>query len=77
MNGQHSFVLYKFEPFIRCSMSKYDTVYFVGDNEAINRVQVDSSETKNRDALSGLLAALLRRYLIQYLLPQIEDQMLR
>ena len=24
-----------------CNMSKYDTVYFVGDNEAIYRVQVN------------------------------------
>ena len=59
MNYQHSFMLYTFEPFIRCNMSKYDAVYFVGDNEAINRVRVDSSKTRNRGALIGLLAVLL------------------
>ena len=35
-------------------------VYFVGDNEAINRVRVDSSKTRNRGAFSGSLAALFR-----------------
>ena len=40
-------------------MSKYDAVYFVGDNQAINRVRVDSSKTRNLGALSGLLAALI------------------
>ena len=59
MNYQHSFMLYAFEPFIRCNMSKYDAVYFVGDNEAINRVRVDSSKTRNRGAFSGSHAALL------------------
>ena len=59
MNYQHSFMLYAFEPFIRFNISKYDTVYFVGDNEAINRVRVDSSKTRNRGTLSGSLAALL------------------
>ena len=39
-------------------MSKYDAVYFVGDNQAINRVRVDSSKTRNRGALLGSLAAL-------------------
>ena len=39
-------------------MSKYDALYFVGDNQAINRVRVDSSKTRNRDAFSGSLAAL-------------------
>ena len=58
MNYQHSFMLYAFEPFIRFNISKYDTVYFVGDNEAINRVRVDSSKTRNRGAFSGSLAAL-------------------
>ena len=38
-------------------MSKYDTVYFVDDNQANNRVR--SSKTRNRGAFSGLLAALL------------------
>ena len=57
MNYQHSFILYAFEPFIRFNISKYDTVYFVGDNEAINRV--DSSKTRNRGAFSGSLAALM------------------
>ena len=40
-------------------MSKYDAVYFVGDNQAINRVRVDSSRTRNRGAFSGSLAALV------------------
>ena len=61
MNYQHSFMLYAFEPFINCNMSKYDAVYFVGDNEAINRV--DSSKTRNRGAFSGSLAALIYTYL--------------
>ena len=39
-------------------MSKYEAVYFVGDNQAINRVRVDSSKTRNRGAFSGSLAAL-------------------
>ena len=41
-------------------MSKYEAVYFVGDNQAINRVRVDSSKTRNRGAFSGSLAALLK-----------------
>ena len=41
-------------------MSKYEAVYFVGDNQAINRVRVDSSKTRNRGAFSGLLAALVK-----------------
>ena len=40
-------------------MSKYEAVYFVGDNQAINRVRVDSSNMRNRGAFSGSLAALL------------------
>ena len=39
-------------------MSKYEAVYFVGDNQAINRVRVDSYKTRNRGAFSGSLAAL-------------------
>ena len=39
-------------------MSKYEAVYFVGDNQAINRVRVDSSKTRNRGEFSGSLAAL-------------------
>ena len=39
-------------------MSKYEAVYFVGDNQAINRVRVDSSKMRNRGAFSGSLAAL-------------------
>ena len=58
MNYQHSLMLYAFEPSIRCNMSKYDTVYFVGDNEAINRVRVNSSKTRNQGAFPGSLAAL-------------------
>ena len=42
--------------FIRCNIPKYE-VYFMGDNQAINRVQVDSSKTRNRGTLSGSLAA--------------------
>ena len=45
--------------FIRRDMSKYEAVYFVGDNQAINRVLVDSSKTRNRGAFSRSLAALL------------------
>ena len=40
-------------------MTKYEAVYFVGDNQAINRVRVDSSKTRNRGAFSGSLAALI------------------
>ena len=40
-------------------MLKYEAVYFVGDNQAINRVRVDSSKTRNRGAFSGSLAALV------------------
>ena len=41
-------------------MSKYEAVYFVGDNQAINGVRVDSYKTRNRGAFSGSLAALLK-----------------
>ena len=41
-------------------MLKYDEVYFVGENRAINRVGVSSSKTRNRGAFSGSLAALLK-----------------
>ena len=41
-------------------MSKYEAVYFVGDNQEINRVRIDYSKTRNRGAFSGSLAALLR-----------------
>ena len=40
-------------------MSKYEAVYFVGDNQAINRVRIDSSKTRNRGAFLGSLAALI------------------
>ena len=40
-------------------MSKYEAVYFVGDNQSINRVRVDSSKTRDRGAFSGSLAALM------------------
>ena len=40
-------------------MSKYEAVYFVGDNQASNRVRVDSYKTRNRGAFSGSLAALI------------------
>ena len=39
-------------------MSKYEAVYFVGDNQAIHRVRVDSYKTRNRSTFSGSLAAL-------------------
>ena len=39
-------------------MSKYEAVYFVGDNQANNRIRVDSYKTRNRGAFSGSLAAL-------------------
>ena len=48
-------------------MSKYNEVYFVGDNQAINRVWVDSSKTRNQGAFSGSLAALiLTHFLISH-----------
>ena len=40
-------------------MSKYDALYFVGHNQAINRVRVDSSKMRNRGTFSGSLAALV------------------
>ena len=39
-------------------MSKYEAVYFVGDNQVSNRIRVDSYKTRNRGAFSGSLAAL-------------------
>ena len=45
-------------------MSKYEAVYFVGDNQANNRIRVDSYKTRNRGAFSGSLAALVRIPLI-------------
>ena len=39
-------------------MSEYGAVYFVGDNQAINRVRIDSSKTRNQGGFSGSLAAL-------------------
>ena len=57
--------LSKFSCCVVCShfiwrvMSKYEAIYFVGDNQVINRVRVDSSKTRNRGAFSGSLAALL------------------
>ena len=44
-------------------MSKYEAVYFVGDNQAINRVRIDSSKTRNRGAFSGSLAALFLTFI--------------
>ena len=44
---------------IRRGMSKYEAVYFVGDNQANNRIRVDSYKMRNRGAFSGLLAALI------------------
>ena len=40
-------------------MSKYEAVYFVGDNQANNRIRVDSYKTRNRGTFSGSLAALV------------------
>ena len=40
-------------------MSKYEAVYFVGDNQASNRIRVDSYKTRNQGAFSGSLAALV------------------
>ena len=48
-----------FNHFIRRGISKYDAVYFVSDNQAINRVRVGSSKTSNRGAFSDSFAALL------------------
>ena len=53
-------------------MSKYDAVYFVGDNQAINRVRVDSSKTRNRGAFLDLLAALQITYCF-YEMPSRSD----
>ena len=49
------------------SMSKYDEVYFVGNNQVINRVRVGSSKTRNRDTFLSSLAALLIALLLLYL----------
>ena len=49
-------------------MSKYDELYFVGDNQVINRIRVDSSKTRNRGAFSDSLAALLKRCAISLML---------
>ena len=38
-------------------MSKCEAAYFVGSNQAINRVRVDSFKMRNRGAFSGSLAA--------------------
>ena len=46
-------------------MSKYDEVYFMGDNQTISRVPVDSSKTMNRGAFSGSLAALQKTIFIE------------
>ena len=48
-------------------MSKYEAVYFVGDNQASNRIRVDSYKTRNRGAFSGSLAAL------DTIIPQMSD----
>ena len=41
-----------------CDISKYDVVYFVGDNQANNLVPVGSFKTSNRGAFSDSFAAL-------------------
>ena len=38
-------------------MSKYEAVYFMGDNQAINSIPVSSFEERNQDTFSGLSAA--------------------
>ena len=40
-------------------MSKYDATYFMGDNQAINRVGIGSSRMSNQVTFSGSFAALL------------------
>ena len=35
-------------------MSKYDAVYFVCDNPAINRVQFGSSKTRNQENVDNI-----------------------
>ena len=40
-------------------MSKYDDVYFMGHDQAINQVRVGSSKTRNWGAFSGSLAAFI------------------
>ena len=41
-------------------MSKYDAVYFGGDNLVTNQIRVGSSKAKNRGTFSGSLAALMK-----------------
>ena len=48
-----------FNHFIRRDMSKYYAVYFVGDNQANNRVRIESSRTSNRGAFLDSFAALM------------------
>ena len=45
----------------------------MGDNQAINRVRVDSSKMRNRGAFSGSLAALLKRPYIFKCFTQMND----
>ena len=40
-------------------MSKCDDIYFVGDNQAINRIRVGCSKMRNQGRFSGSLAALV------------------
>ena len=47
---------------IRRGIAKYEAVYFVGDNQAIHRVRVDSYKTRHRGAFSRSLAALIVMY---------------
>ena len=49
-----------FNHFIRRDMSKYYAVYFVGDNQANNRVRIESSRTSNRGAFLDSFAALMK-----------------
>ena len=57
-------------------MSKYDALYFVGDNQAINRVRVDSSKTRNRGAFSSSLAALKETHTLHALFCSCKLQVL-
>ena len=40
-------------------MSTYETIYFRGNNQTINRVQVNSSKTGNPGTFLGSFATLL------------------
>ena len=65
-----------FNKFIRRDMSKYEAVYFVGDNQANNRVRVGSFKMRNRGAFSDSLAALMviiKNFLLEDSCPQYHN----